>query len=774
MKIEKYDYSNCPIPGGGYVTGFCFNSKERGILYIRTDIGGSYRYIYEENKWECLTESVNMSDLRATFPIAICSDNDSPNVLYSLSGINSPEGVFSKGLFSVSEDYGNTFDSVEVPFFVHGNLNGRGTGPRLVKPEKNGDYLLFASQRDGLWRIWYKEKRFEKLSFSGQYLSCLYTLDNGRIIIVGSAGLTEEVNEIRDSGCFYSSDGGHSFNKLPAPENFLDSESKLSGFVPHRICADENYLYITLNYTGKYNYEIRMGYSCDSGDMIHGRIIRYSIDSFSDNPVYEDITPDFDVKDDFGYGGVSTCPAYPGLVACTTMCRDKGDAVLISKDYGKNWEIALYDLEIGNLRFNTSYMKPQYNGGHSLIHWLSDIAINPFDPDEVWFNTGAGVFRGNKFTSSDRFFEDCCHGLEETVHLNVYSLPDGPVRVLDILGDLGGFAFDRDLSECSNSFSNNNNDRYITCINADFSDYYSAVCAVSARGNWTGKTKGGIIFSEDACKSFQRPELPFGISDYLDHRFREIEKPNVNPGWIALSSDSNKLVWCVAEGIGLFMKGCINSSDRGRSYSKTRIYDLNKNDISYDELPFKVYSDSVNPKVFYGFSDGLRIFVSIDSGFTFNEIECSLKFDKIKIGLIDVANKVDIKRSVGCAGIFYASFKDEGLYKLVFDLDSLELRTQKLTQAGETVFRMGLGVGRDDGNIFEEKKAIYISGIIEGRYGFYRSTDEGNSWVLLNDELHQFGDINAICGDAREFGQFYIGTGSFGLKVGKPKKEASI
>lgn len=768
MKTEEYEYSNCPIPGGGYVTGFCFNSNEKGILYIRTDIGGSYRYLYDENRWVSLTESVNMNDLRQTFPIALCSDKKASNVLYIISGTNPKRGGDSKGLLSISEDFGNTYSSFDLPFFAHGNLNGRGTGPRLVQTENETDDLLYASQKDGLWRISSDGKRIEKLSLTEEFLTFVYTFDRGRIILVGTAGLTRAVSEMRGAGLYISRDSGESFEQLFTLENFFDSESKMSGFVPHRICSDDKYLYITFNYTGKYNYEVPMGYSCDSGDMIHGRIIRIAVDSLENEVSFENITPDFDTpNDDYGFGGISICPQYPGLVGASTMCRDKGDEIFISKDYGKTWEVALFDLEKGNMHFNTSYMKPEYNGGHSLIHWLSDIAINPFDPDEIWFNTGTGVFRGSNFTKDNRSFEDCCRGIEETVHLNVYSLPKGPVRVLDILGDLGGFAFDNELKECENSFSNENKDRYITCINADFSDMDSSLIVVSARGNWTGKTKGGLIFSKDYCKSFERPELPFGISEYIDELLKGIEMPNVNPGWIALSSDNRSLVFSVAQGYSLFMKGCISSQDQGKHYQKTKVFDLEGNDISFSDLPFKTYSDSVNSSVFYGFSDGLRVFISKDSGVTFNEIECSLKFDKIKTGLIDVANKADIKRSTGCEGVFYASFENEGLYKFTFNIEEGLITAEKLTAENETVFRMGLGVGGPGEDIKSSHKAVFISGIIKGHYGFYRTVDDGKNWVLLNDDIHQFGDINALCGDAREFGQFYIGTGSFGLKVGK-------
>ena len=45
-----YDYHNCPIPGGGYVTGFLYHPAEKYLLYLRTDIGGTYRYDYVTGK----------------------------------------------------------------------------------------------------------------------------------------------------------------------------------------------------------------------------------------------------------------------------------------------------------------------------------------------------------------------------------------------------------------------------------------------------------------------------------------------------------------------------------------------------------------------------------------------------------------------------------------------------------------------------------------------------------------------------------------------------
>ena len=51
----------------------------------------------------------------------------------------------------------------------------------------------------------------------------------------------------------------------------------------------------------------------------------------------------------------------PGLLAVSTLCREEGDILYLSRDYGENWEVTMFDLSIGNLHFETSYMKPEYN-----------------------------------------------------------------------------------------------------------------------------------------------------------------------------------------------------------------------------------------------------------------------------------------------------------------------------------------------------------------------------------------------------------------------------
>ena len=91
----------------------------------------------------------------------------------------------------------------------------------------------------------------------------------------------------------------------------------------------------------------------------------------------------------------------------------------------------------------------------------------------------------------------------------------------------------------------------------------------------------------------------------------------------------------------------------------------------------------------------------------------------------------------------------------------------KLTEDGDSVFRMGLGLGRRGGDYLKDNKALYICGVIDGQYGFFRSFDECVTYERINTDKQMFGDINSIDGDKREFGRFFIATGSRGVIYGE-------
>ena len=776
-EIVPYTYQNLPIPGGGYVTGFLFSKRHAGILYARTDIGGTYRYDYVANRWHNLISHVSMQDLSETYPAAIALDEEDPDRLFVISGTHEGES----GIFAMSENRGESFIYKPIPTPVHGNWPGRGTGYRLVTDENDSNTLYYASQRGGLLRTRNLGDTWEELPVNGEkQMTLVWLSPNGNTVVTGTAGITHKNDLLRGHSLYVSYDKGESFTPLPMPAPTIFPGSALSGLTALRCEYDGTYLYITFAVTGRRPLVMDAGYSCDCGDIVGGRILRYSFDAAGRITGYRDITPfarnvntaGISLADrpdflEYGFSGITSSynmihTAKPGLVACSTICKGDGDMIFLSYDHGETWECKLFDLSIGKMEFHTPYMRPCCNGGHNLIHWLSDIKCNPFNPDELWFNTGTGIFVTHNLTAPAAVFGDCCMGLEETVHLNIYSPPAGEVQVIDILGDLGGFAF-RDLdSPCDNSFADDDGNRYITCINADYSDYYPETVIVTPRGNWTGKTKGGLIISHDQCKSFKRLPMPYGLTPRIDGLLKSIERPNINSGWVAMSPDCKNIVWSIAEGQRLPIDAVVSSTDGGNSFVKTRILGAE------GSAPcMKIYADRVNPSLMYGFGRDSQFFISKDGGLTFTRYPVPSDFPKVDFGMIDCSNKVEIRCESGREGVLYLALNTHGLYKMVYDRSSDSLYLKKLSEEGDSVFCFGLGLLQEGGEYLCNDKAFYIYGRINGNYGFYRSLDQGLSWQRISTDDQMFGDIHSIDGDCRTFGRFYIATGSLGALYGE-------
>ena len=192
--IIPYRYKHLPIGGGGYVTGFIFHPADPTVMYSRTDIGGTYRFDYDAQRWISLIDHVTPLDLRESCPISAAVDGSR---LYIAGGIWQPD---SHGVFAVSEDQGATFRRYELPVYVHGNLHGRGAGERLLA---EGGTLWLASQKDGLWRscdggeTWNQVESFPETG-------CTFVSRIGRWLLVGTEGLAHRIGMYRLHRFHYS------------------------------------------------------------------------------------------------------------------------------------------------------------------------------------------------------------------------------------------------------------------------------------------------------------------------------------------------------------------------------------------------------------------------------------------------------------------------------------------------------------------------------------------------------------------------------------------
>ena len=217
------------------------------------------------------------------------------------------------------------------------------------------------------------------------------------------------------------------------------------------------------------------------------------------------------------------------------------------------------------------------------------------------------------------------------------------------------------------------------------------------------------------------------------------------------------------------------SRDRGKTFRIAEVYQADGTKKVTGNV--KVFSDRVDSSLFYGFGDHSDFYVSRDGGLTFHEKKLPTEFPCVNFGKIDCANKTEVRGETGKSGVFYLALAEQGLWKLRYDREKEEngaeerITVKRLSGEGDTVFCVGLGVGRPGGDYYTEEKALYVSGRIGGHYGFYRTLDEGKTFERLNTDRQQFGEIHSIDGDCRVFGRFFLATGSNGVLYGEPAEQ---
>lgn len=750
----KYKYKSLSVPGGGFVTGYLFHPKEKNLMYARTDIGGVYRFDFESGHWISLGDFLTEFTHHLTRPLSIALDRDNPDMLFAMCGDTSPNFPNGRASLLISYNRGEDFTEKPVPFPCNGNSPARSAAERLSY--KNGR-LIFGSQEEGLWASEDMGESWKRLALPCDNIVFVFEHPHEDILLIASDGDSGGDFPERGHTLFVSYDGGATFEKLLIPEPLNDSRCDYNGFVPYGISFSGEKLYITFSHSFKTSWGRRNCFACDSGGGFDGRLYCYGLEK--GRIVFEkDITPKVGSFSDenprrrlpFGLGGIDV---YKDIVV-TCSVGGWGEGIFISKNGGEDYEkIESTDLE--KFVIDVPYQKPEYNGNRVPLHWMSCFKIDPFNPDFALFNTGTGPFAVKNLTS-EPYVSGLSIGMEETVHMNIYGVPSGRNKVIDLVGDLGGFAFSDLDKPCENSFANHKGDRYITCLNADFVQSDPDIFVSTARGNWTGDTMGGVILTRDGGESFINIGYPEGISEKLDEAVEEIKKPNHNSGWTAISADGKIILWTAAvRHCEIPCFGAVRYDTETESFTKIKIYGLDKADISESDEIFKIFSDRLNPERFYAFGNNSQFYVSLDKGVSFYRIETPEGFPLCKMSGIDGQKRGEIRFRPDKEGVCCIAALDNGLWEVAFNGFGADAR--RISADGDFVKSVGFGLGKET-----SIPTLFISGRLFGEYGFWRSTDGGESWARINTDKQMFGSITSMDGDFREFGRVYIATGCRG------------
>jgi len=143
---EPYVWKNVKVGAGGFIPGIVFSPVEQGLAYLRSDMGGAYRWDDKIQKWLPLHDHVAASNYFGTESVA--PDPRDANVVYLAAGMYSR----NPAAMMRSRDRGQTWEIFPVDFAMGGNENGRGVGERLAVDPNSTNILYFGSRYDGLQR----------------------------------------------------------------------------------------------------------------------------------------------------------------------------------------------------------------------------------------------------------------------------------------------------------------------------------------------------------------------------------------------------------------------------------------------------------------------------------------------------------------------------------------------------------------------------------------------------------------------------------------------
>jgi photosystem II stability/assembly factor-like uncharacterized protein len=707
------------------VDGLVFHPQARDVRYARTDMGGAYRWDKSLGRWEPMLDWISYDDNNLMGVESIAVDPSDPQTVYLSCGTYTRA---ANGAVLISEDGGRRFTRVDMPFAMGGNENGRGNGERMAVDPLNSHVVYLGTRQDGLWRSldrgrsWQRVHEFPdgkeetdisvppmRRSRGSGIIFILFDPSGGDA--AGCRTIYAGVSWMNRPNLFVSHDAGDTWTAVAGqPQAYRPTHGIFSG------------------------EDIYLTYGTDPGPMPmqDGAVWKFHTSTAE----WEDITP---VKTDsaqglrFGYAAVSVDASNPLHLIVSTFGRPvegqyTEDDIFRSTDGGKSWtSVFSHSVEMDYSRAPYTKFTP--------LHWMFDIEIDPFDPNHALFTTGYGGWETFNLHDAGRDdtpvrWQIMSTGIEETVPLELYS-PSKGAHIISAIGDYGGFThFDLDSPPPTGPHA----DPYFANTNGvtgaeENPSLIVRVGAVSAH-HPEGKP---LSYSEDGGISWNMPRSLPG------------EPGNrVSNGHIAVSADGKTWIWTPGR------MNVYRTTNKGDSWE------------AGEGIPagIRVVADRVNSRRFYG--------LDIRSGVVYESRDGGISFSADSL-LSPVSppfgNRGD---SRGGQDRLYTVPGREGEYWIAA-YDGLYLRRpgEPLRKFDKVrrIFAFGFGKG-----LTEEYPALYLIGIVNGEYGFFRSDDVAGSWVRINDNEHQYGLVLHISGDPKLYGRVYVGTHGRGLLYGDPAK----
>lgn len=560
-EIPQADYvwKSVILGGGGSVPGLVIHPRVPDLVYIRTDVGGAYRWDAAREEWIPLQDFLppDRWNLYGADSLAIDPSDASGQTLLLSTGKYDAAWTKAPGVVMRSTDRGASW--TETTFQAGGSSNTEQRfGDRLSIDPLDGSHALAATRARGLWRsadgglTWSdvagaprgllpKEGNAESKGLSGLVFA-VFDPASGRTgtgrtrtIYLGSSG----------EGVYRSTDGGETWALLPGS--------------PVR--------------------PIRSALGPDGSLLVSHEA---GLARFADD-VWTDITPPAEAGKPLQAVSVDPRDARHLLVAPSQAKHEL--PLYRSTDAGKTWSV------VKGRRDQTVPWWPSW-------HWFSSIGSVTFDPhhpNRVWVTDWYGVYRTPDITAPEVTWTNYTRGHEEVVTVGaMITLPQGDIPLFSGVADVGGFDHESlDEIPRENIWAKGFPGGF-TCTGLAFQPSNPLFMARVGARDWRDPGTGG--YSLDGGRTWTMfPTLPY---------------KGIRGGRVAIAASGPRILWAPQQGEPYF------TDDYGATWTKCESgeelkYTVRGMDVFQFHQPLA--ADGADPNRFYIFKKG-KLWRSDDGG----------------------------------------------------------------------------------------------------------------------------------------------------------------